>query len=223
MPCEKLSTSSCSQRRSSNRSSISVHARRSTPVAVDAVEAGVEAQELAGRELLVDERPIGNEAERRLRRLGLRSRSWPLTTMRPDGRLQQAGNHPHRRRLAGAVGPEEAVNLAGLNGERDAVDRRNVPYCLTRSWTAIIGPSEPRHRHARSRDALAARERGIDRRRRRSLGGSRLANEDRRRASGASSRSSTVILSGRSAAGSRPACRDRRAPDAGASHRPETG
>ena len=40
-------------------------------VAVHAVEAAVEAQELAGGELLVDEGPVGDEAERGLGRLRL--------------------------------------------------------------------------------------------------------------------------------------------------------
>ncbi len=39
--------------------------------AVDAVKARVKTQELARRQLLVDERPIGNEPERHLRGLGL--------------------------------------------------------------------------------------------------------------------------------------------------------
>ena len=84
----------------------------------------MKAQELAGRQLLVDERPIGDEAERRLRALRARvARSWPLTRMRPGRRLQQPGDHPERRRLAGAVRAEEAVDLAGLDVEADAVDR----------------------------------------------------------------------------------------------------
>ena len=41
---------------------------------VHAVEAAVEAQELARGQLLVDEGPVGDEAERRLGRLGLAAR-----------------------------------------------------------------------------------------------------------------------------------------------------
>ena len=37
-------------------------------------------------------------------------------------RRQQAGQHLHRRRLAAAVRPEEAEDLAALDGEVDAVD-----------------------------------------------------------------------------------------------------
>ncbi len=38
------------------------------------------------------------------------------------GRAVQAEDHAHRRRLAGAVGAEEAGDPAGLDGEVDAVD-----------------------------------------------------------------------------------------------------
>ena len=48
-------------------------------------------------------------------------------------RLQQPGNHPHRRRLAGAVGPEEAVNFARLDVEDTPSTALNVPYSFTRS------------------------------------------------------------------------------------------
>ena len=69
MPCEKLSTSSSCHFPSSKISSISL--MRVVDVAlVHAVEPGVEAEELARGQLLVDERAIGDEAERRLRRLG---------------------------------------------------------------------------------------------------------------------------------------------------------
>ena len=44
-------------------------ARASTSAAVHAVEAAVEAEELAGGQLLVDEGPVGDEAERGLGRL----------------------------------------------------------------------------------------------------------------------------------------------------------
>ena len=41
---------------------------------------------------------------------------------RARGGRQQRGEHQHGRRLAGAVGAEEAVDLAGLDLEVDAVD-----------------------------------------------------------------------------------------------------
>jgi len=42
------------------------------------------------------------------------------------GRGQQGGEHEHGRRLAGAVGPQEAVDLARRDVEVDAVDRPHV-------------------------------------------------------------------------------------------------
>ena len=43
------------------------------------------------------------------------------------GDRQQRGEHPHGRRLAGAVGPEEAEDLAGVDVEVDAAHRLDVP------------------------------------------------------------------------------------------------
>jgi len=40
------------------------------------------------------------------------------------GRQQQRRQHPHRRRLAGAVGPEEAEDLALRDGDVDALHRQ---------------------------------------------------------------------------------------------------
>ena len=89
---------------------------------VHAVEAAVEAQELAGGELLVDERPVGDEAERRLRRLGRRRQVVAVDEDPAGGGLEQPGDHPDRRGLAGAVGAEEAVDLP-----RRHVERRRRP------------------------------------------------------------------------------------------------
>ena len=40
--------------------------------------------------------------------------------------LQQPGDHPERRRLAGAVGAEQRVELAGADGKIEPVDGRAV-------------------------------------------------------------------------------------------------
>ena len=42
------------------------------------------------------------------------------------GRVQQPAEHLQRRRLAGAVGPEEADHLAGVDRERDRIDRGDL-------------------------------------------------------------------------------------------------
>ena len=111
MPCEKLSTSSFSQ-----LAQLEQLEHLADPLAdagvVHAVEAAVKAQELTGGQLLVDERPIGNEAERRLGVLRLRREIVTIDEHAPGRRLQQPGDHPQRRRLAGAVRAEEAVDLA---------------------------------------------------------------------------------------------------------------
>ena len=99
-------------------------------VAIEPVQARVEPQELAGRELLVDERAVGNEPERGLRELRLGGGIMAVHDDASRGRLQQAGDHPQRRRLARAVRPEEAVNLARLHVERDVVNRRELAVLL---------------------------------------------------------------------------------------------
>ncbi len=86
------------------------------------IETGVKGQELSRGELVVDERPIGDETQGALRRLRL-ALHVVVVDDDPAGRgLQQPGNHSHRRRLAGAVRTEEAVDLAGLDAEADAID-----------------------------------------------------------------------------------------------------
>ena len=52
-----------------------------------------------------------------------RTTSKPATCAVPGRRRQQRRQHQHRRRLAGAVRPEEAVDLARLDAEVDPVDR----------------------------------------------------------------------------------------------------
>src|SRR5262249_15833000 len=51
------------------------------------------------------------------------------------GRQQQGRQHPYGRRLAGAVWPEERVDLALIDGEVDAADRAHL----------FEGPFEPLH------------------------------------------------------------------------------
>ena len=51
-----------------------------------------------------------------------RTMSWPATRARARGGRQQRGEHQHGGRLAGAVGAQEAVDLAGLHAQVDAVD-----------------------------------------------------------------------------------------------------
>ena len=58
------------------------------------------------------------------------------------GRVEQAGEHLQRRRLAGAVRAEEADDLTRLDLERDHVDRTHLAVLATDE--ALDGSTEPR-------------------------------------------------------------------------------
>ena len=86
------------------------------------VQAGDKPKELRARELLVDEGPIGDEAELRFRRARVNDDVDARDLDAPRGRPQYAGDHPEGCRLPGAVRPEEAEELTARHGEIDAVD-----------------------------------------------------------------------------------------------------
>src|SRR2546423_4263059 len=86
------------------------------------VETSDEAKELGAGERRVDEWPIGNEAELRLRRTRIGDDVDTGDLDPPRGRPQNAGNHPQRRRFAGAVRPEKAEKLAARNPQINLVD-----------------------------------------------------------------------------------------------------
>ena len=50
----------------------------------------------------------------------------PNSSASPSRRRQQARQHLHRRRLAAAVGADEAENFATLDREADVIDRREI-------------------------------------------------------------------------------------------------
>ena len=87
------------------------------------VQPGDESQKLGARQLFVDERAIGDEPE-----LGSSRRSDssinidPADVDRAARRAEDAGDHPQRRRLPGAVGAEKSEQLAFRHFEVDAVD-----------------------------------------------------------------------------------------------------
>ena len=54
------------------------------------------------------------------------SSGFPNKQRLAGARRQQAGQHFHCRRLAAAVRAEKAEDLAPLDGEADAVDRREI-------------------------------------------------------------------------------------------------
>ena len=62
----------------------------------------------------------------RLAATGSRSASMPKIEIVAGVGLQQPGDHAQGRGLAGAVGAEQRVELAGPDGQVEAVDRRAV-------------------------------------------------------------------------------------------------
>ena len=96
------------------------------PLGIEAVQVGEEEQHLARREPLVQpgtRRDETHAAFDLVREFG-RAQSLDLgVTAR--GR-QQAQNHADGRRLAGAVGPEQAVNFARADAKREMIDRDDL-------------------------------------------------------------------------------------------------
>src|SRR6185295_2932793 len=92
--------------------------------------AAVEAQELAGGELLVDEGAIRDEAQRGLGHLGLPRQVVAVDDDASRGRLEQTRDDADGRRLARAVGTQETVDLAVADGQAHVVDGREGPVLL---------------------------------------------------------------------------------------------
>ena len=88
---------------------------------VDAVELGVQAQVLLGGQVAVERRVLEDEADvaADVVALARRRRGRRRARCPPVGSRERA-EHVDRRRLAGAVGPEEAEDLAGGDLEADA-------------------------------------------------------------------------------------------------------
>ncbi len=92
-------------------------------IAFLSIKPGNEAQELGAGELVVHERPVGNEAEPHLggERIGVH-----VVAAEQDAALcrsQNAGDHAQRRRLAGAVRAKASVEDAAGDVEADVVNR----------------------------------------------------------------------------------------------------
>ena len=95
-------------------------------VAAQAVEAGLEAQQLVAALRRVERRVLERDADAQPHRLRVGG-DVEAGDLRPPGRRQeQRAQHPHQCRLARAVGPEEAVDLPRLHLEVDAVHRPGV-------------------------------------------------------------------------------------------------
>ena len=125
-----------------------------------AVQRRLQADQLAAGHQRVERRLLQRDADRaRAPPAASLTTSWPATWALPAGRAQQRGQHPHRRRLAGAVRAEEAVDLALRDLEVDAVDGVNA--ALERRAPALLPRSRARGQdRAREPASLDGGERG---------------------------------------------------------------
>src|SRR5207245_6751130 len=94
--------------------------RRAPP---EAVNPRVEIEILGDRQVLVYADLLSHVADPLLDLLGRDGDVESRDQRRPGGRLEQPAQHADRRRLAGAVGPEQAEDFARLDAEGEGVDR----------------------------------------------------------------------------------------------------
>jgi len=98
--------------------------------AVQLVEPADEDDVLPTREVLVDGGELAGEADAGPHRLGLMRNVVTVHGAGTAVRAQHGGEHAHHRRLACAVGPEQAEHRALGDGEADALDRLHVAEVL---------------------------------------------------------------------------------------------
>jgi hypothetical protein len=91
---------------------------------INAPKAGDELQVFQRIELVVDHRLVRHPGHDALGRYRILERVDAADRDRAGVRLQQSGNHAQGGRLAGAVGAEQGIKLALLDGERQAIDGR---------------------------------------------------------------------------------------------------
>ena len=91
-------------------------------VAVLAVQSSDEAQEFRAGELLVDERPVGNESEFRFCGERILGEIDSREVNGARGRLEDSRDHAKRRRLARAVGAQESEQLTVGHGEINGIN-----------------------------------------------------------------------------------------------------
>ena len=125
MPPEKVETGRVAPLPQPDHPQHLLHPRRHE-LRLDPVELAVELQVLLGGQVAVERRSW--KTRPMLRRTSSRSEtmSWPATVALPDVGFDQRAQHVDRRRLAGAVGAEEAEDLAGLHLEIDAANRPHL-------------------------------------------------------------------------------------------------
>ena len=88
----------------------------------EVVDAAVQLDVLGDRQVLVQGEPLAHVADVALDDLALGEDVAADDARLPAARRQQPGQHPDRRRLAGAVGAEESEDFAFAHVERDAID-----------------------------------------------------------------------------------------------------
>ena len=97
----------------------------------DAVELGVELEVLLGGQVLVEGLVLEDEADASPHSQPVgRPRRTRRRAARPAVGAMQRAQHRDRRRLAGAVGPEEPERLAGCDVERDPAHGLDVVVAL---------------------------------------------------------------------------------------------
>ena len=96
----------------------------------EAVKAGVQGEVLPHGELFVERERLRHIADAHPRRHAARIDRRAEQFRRAAGRLQEAGEHFHRRRFAAAVAAEEAEDFALLDGEADVINRGEIAEAL---------------------------------------------------------------------------------------------
>ena len=115
----------------------------------DALQGRLQADQLAAGHQRVERRFLQGDADRAPHRPRLLDHVVAGDRGAAAGRQQQRRQHPHRGRLAGAVGAEEAVDLALLDGDVDALHREHLVEGALQSLD-----HDRRHRQATLQRAL---------------------------------------------------------------------
>lgn len=118
---------------------------------LDAVQLGVQAQVLRGGEVAVERRVLEDETDVAAHGVAPRGHVEAADVGGAGGRGDQRAEHVDGRALAGAVGAEEAEDLAAVDRERHAPDGLDVPVGLGEVDDLDGGNGG---RHARSRITL---------------------------------------------------------------------
>ncbi len=125
------------------------------------VQVGVEVQVLPHGQVLVEAEPLGHVGDARLDALGVLRHVDPRQARRAPGGREHAGEHAQRRRLSGAVGADDAEELAGGDVEGQMIDGREVaeapgePFEGDRGSGGAAHGSDPRRVTSRRRGSPA--------------------------------------------------------------------